>query len=148
MTVVDQELLDLRRARARRDVAELDYRRALARAAEGHTQRELADLLGLSQPSVSSALRTAERVPMPAEGQRSASPYEVCQRYAAGELTRAEAIAELIEWDYVVADWRPAPGDDLSIVPPGTFLEVMDAAHARLIDYEMYAEVFDAVAES
>ena len=50
------------RARHRKEVDELDYRRELRRLAQHrHSQREIAKWLGIAQPSVLSALRTAAK---------------------------------------------------------------------------------------
>ena len=64
------------------------------------TQVELARGLGLSQPTISDALKTAARVPEPRPGFSGADPYEIAQRYAAGDLTREELVEELSPWEY------------------------------------------------
>ncbi|WP_218973401.1 Fic/DOC family protein [Actinomyces wuliandei] len=92
------------------------------------------------------ALRAARRVPVPREGQRSASPYEVCQRYAAGELDREEAVAQLVAWPWVPAgEMRTSPGDDLMVVPEGTVQDLFRAERAGLIDVGMCEAVLDAL---
>ena len=148
MTAVHPEMKALKKARVRKELAELDYQRqlVLALVSKRMPQREVADVLGLSQPSVSSALKTARTVPMPREGSQSASPYEVCQRYAAGELTREETMAQLVAWPYASAgDMRTSPGDDLMVWPQGTTQEVMEAEADGLIDSDMCEAVLDAV---
>ncbi|RJF44925.1 LysR family transcriptional regulator [Actinomyces sp. 2119] len=146
MGVAEQELRALRRARVRKELAELEYHRQLVVAVARTSQRQVAAELGLSQPSVSSALRAARRVPVPREGQRSASPYEVCQRYAAGELDREEAVAQLVAWPYVPAgEMRTSPGDDLMVVPEGTVQDLFRAERAGLIDVGMCEAVLDAL---
>ena len=150
MTVVQdtvRELDELARARVRREVAELDYQRALVRAAQSHSQREIAHTVRLSQPSVSSALKTARRVAMPEPGQRWASPYEVCQRYAAGELTRDETIQILSTWVYADGSVSKEPWDDVTILPEGSIHEVVRASHCNLIDNDMYAAIIEAYAQ-
>lgn len=147
MTVVQdtvRELEELARARVRRELAELDYQRALVRAAQSHSQREIAHTVQLSQPSVSAALKTARRVAMPEPGQRWASPYEVCQRYAAGELDRDEALRVLCAWPYVEPEGKPDPWDDLMLHTEGSIDDVVQARSDKLIDDEMYEAILDA----
>lgn len=146
MTTMQWEMGALKKARLKKELAELDYRRMLVRALAGSSQREVAVALGLSQPSISSALKMAKTVPMPSEGAQSASPYEVCQRFAVGELTRDEAVAQLIAWPYVrAADMRTSPGDDVMSWPAGTTQEVLEAESDGLIDKDMCETVLDAV---
>lgn len=142
-----RELDELARARVRREVAELDYQRALVRAAQSHSQREIAHTVQLSQPSVSSALKTARRVAMPEPGQQWASPYEVCQRYAAGELDRDEALRVLCAWPYVEPEGKPDPWDDLMLHTEGSIDDVVQAHGDNLIDDEMYAAIIQAYAQ-
>ena len=147
MTVVREtvrELDELMRARVRQEVAELDYQRALVRAAQSHSQREIAQAVRLSQPSVSSALKTAQRVKMPEPGQRWATPYEVCQRYAVGELDRDEALRVLCAWPYVQPEGKADPWDDLMPHTEGSIDDVVQARGDGLIDDEMYEAILDA----
>lgn len=102
----------------------------------------------VSQPAISQALKTAPRVQMPLPGRDSAGPYEVCLRYAAGQLTREQTIAQLSAWPYTQADTLPADGDDIVVIPPGTMHEVVEAKHAGLIDREMYGEFVREIAAS
>ena len=89
------------RARQNKELAELDYRRELIQlASSGISQTQISQWLGIAQPSVSSALRTAENVKMPLEGFSGATPYEICQRYAAGYLEREQLIDELVRFPY------------------------------------------------
>src|SRR5450756_1930654 len=81
-----------RRLRSRREVDGLDYYRVLRRLAVQMTQVDLARSLGLTQPSISSALKSAARVAEPREGFSGASPYEIAQRYSAGEMNRDQTI--------------------------------------------------------
>jgi hypothetical protein len=64
----------------------------------GRTQAELANALGLTQPSISSALKSAARLADPRPGFSGAGPYEIAQRYAAGELDRERLLYELSRW--------------------------------------------------
>ena len=88
MTVEDAVRRELVVARARRDVARLDYESAVARASEvGMLQSEIAKVVGVSQSAVSQLLASAARAPRVRCGLSGATPYEACQRYAAGLLS-------------------------------------------------------------
>lgn len=128
---------------------QLDYRRELSRLASlSGTQREWAKALGISQPSLSSALKTARTVSPVRPGFSGADPYEVCQRYALGELTREQLIDELTRWDYVVHEKREHDYfDDLRFSTDGSFDDVGRAHDDRLLGDELYDTILDAVAE-
>lgn len=132
------------RARRRKEIDELDYRRELRRLGErGYTQTQIAGWLGIAQPSVTSALKTAAKVSLPAEGLSGATPYEICQRYAAGFVDRAQLVDELSRWQYVPRGTTSGPLDDLIVDPPGSWAEVEQAAYAGLIGDDIYEEVFE-----
>lgn len=131
------------RARHREDIGELDYRRELRRLREqGFTQTQIGNWLGLAQPSVLSALRTAEKVPMPIEGFSGATPYEICERYAAGFITRDQVIDELTRFPYK-EESRTDGYNSIVVDPPGTWSELVRASFRGLIDDELYEEVFN-----
>lgn len=135
------------RLRYRRDVDDVDFRRALAALAlEGHPQARMAAWLGISQPAVSQLLKTARATSAPRSGFSGASPMELCERYAAGLLSRAELVDELTRWEYP-AEADGDPWDDLAMRPEGGFQEVTRALGRGLIDAELYDEVLDAVAQ-
>ena len=130
-------------ARRRKDIDELDYRRALlALRASGYTQLQIAKWVGVTQPTVLSALRTAEKVAPPLDGFSGATPTEICQRYAAGYIDRAQLIDELTRFPYV-AGGQTDGYDSLLVDPPGAWAEVDEAAQAGLIDDDVYEEVFN-----
>lgn len=132
------------RARHRKDMDELDYRRELRRLdQQGRSQREIAKWLGIAQPSVLSALRTAAKVTMPLDGFSGATPYEICQRYAAGFLDRTQLVDELTRFPYVKGGQTDGH-DSLLVDPPGTWSEVSDAIRRGLIEDGIYEEVFNA----
>ena len=135
-----------RRLRSRREVDGLDYYRVLRRLAVQMTQVDLARSLGLTQPSISSALKSAARVAEPRDGFSGASPYEIAQRYSAGGMSRDQTIDELARWEYV-----PAPRTDghdwLTDDPDGTWDEVRRALSDGLLDAEMYTAVQDRADE-
>lgn len=131
--------------RQRAELDQLDYRRELVRLASlGGTQRQLAEALGISQPSLSSALKTAQKVPPVRPGFSGADPYEVCQRYAVGQLAREQLVDELTRWEYI----KPEPVehgffDDLRFTTPGSFDDVVRACTSGLIDGELYDILLD-----
>lgn len=130
-------------ARRRKEIDELDYRRELRRLEQrGYSQRDIARWLGIAQPSVLSALRTASKVTMPLDGFSGATPYEICQRYAAGFVDRAKLVDELTRFPYVKGG-RTDGYDSLIVDPAGTWSEVSDAARRGLIEDDVYEEVFN-----
>ncbi|MFD8770983.1 hypothetical protein [Microbacterium oxydans] len=130
-------------ARRRKEIDELDYRRELRRLEQrGYSQRDIARWLGIAQPSVLSALRTASKVAMPLDGFSGATPYEICQRYAAGFIDRAKLVDELTRFPYVKGGQTDGY-DSLIVDPAGTWSEVSDAARRGLIEDDVYEEVFN-----
>ena len=131
------------RARRRREMDELDYRRELRRLDQrGYSQREIAKWLGIAQPSVLSALRTAAKVSMPVDGFSGATPFEICQRYAAGFIDRVTLVDELTRFPYVKGGQTDGY-DSLIVDPAGTWAEVDDAVRRGLIEDDVYEEVFN-----
>lgn len=131
------------RARRRKEIDELDYKRALRQLEEhGYTQREISKWLGIAQPSVLSALKTAAKVTMPLDGFSGAVPYEICQRYAAGFIDRAQLVDELTRFPYVKGGQTDGY-DSLMVDEPGTWAEVDDATRRGLIEDDVYEEVFN-----
>ncbi|WEG08317.1 hypothetical protein PU630_13890 [Microbacterium horticulturae] len=130
-------------ARRRKEIDELDYRRELRRLGErGYSQRDISRWLGIAQPSVLSALRTAAKVAMPLDGFSGATPYEICERYAAGFVDRAKLVDELVRFPYVKGGHTDGC-DSLIVDPPGTWSEVSDARRRGLIEDDVYEEVFN-----
>lgn len=140
-TELPPQMRAVQRNRVREQIAHLDYLRSLAVAAHGAAQRQLADVLGISQAAVSKTLRSARAVPPVREGFSGAGPYEIAQRYAAGELTREQVVDELVRWQY-----EPMPRtdgwDDLLVIEPGTFEDVAQARRHGLIEDSVYDEVW------
>jgi hypothetical protein len=139
-----------RTSRIREHLARLDGQRALAEAsALGVTQSALASELRVTQPTISSALKTARSTPPAAAGFHGATPYEVCQRYAVGEITREVLVDELTRWpmrparatdglDWITGDvgeWNEqvGPALDEGLIDDETYDAVLKlrAAHAR-----------------
>lgn len=131
------------RARRRKEIDELDYRRELRRLEEcGYSQTQISKWLGIAQPSVLSALRTAAKVTMPLDGFSGATPYEICQRYAGGLIDRAQLVDELTRFPYVEGGHTDGY-DSLIVDPASTWSEVSDARRRGLIENDVYEEVFN-----
>lgn len=130
-------------AHTRMQLATLDYRRAIKQlSAEGHPQTVIARMVGVSQPAIAQSLRRSRDLTGPVEGFAGASPYEIIQRFIAGQIDRDEAIAQLARWDYpraVLTDGE----DDLSFDEPGGWGEVELACDQGLIDDDFIDEVQD-----
>ena len=124
-TDVSDAMQDLIRLRQLHEIVSLDYRRGLrAVANSGVSQREIAQRLRVTQPTISAVLRKAQDLPQVAEGFSGAGPAEICQRYAAGLISR----------DQLIYDW-------LVVAPPGSWEEVTDALYEGWIDDDIYDEV-------
>jgi hypothetical protein len=133
--------------RLRKELIDLDYKREILVLSKDHSQRELAKWLGIAQPSINAVLQRAKKnLALVPEGFSGASPYEICQRYAADEITRVQLVDQLTRWQYVPGNSTDGY-DDLIVDPPGTFREVEAAYRHGLIDGDLYDEVFDAVAD-
>ena len=78
-----------------------------------------------------------------ADGFSGATPYEICERYAVGEIDRDRLIDELTRFPYVPGGTTDGY-DSLIVDPPGTWSEVSDAECGGLIDEQVYEEVFTA----
>lgn len=135
----------LLKARQRMEVDALDYKRTLKAAADGMSQREMAALLGMSQPAVAKALQRAQSVPAVVGEFNAASPYEVCQRYAAGFIDRDELVRQLVAWPYKPTPWANEYGEYEESLE-GTWEDVGDALRHELIDAATYDEVLSKTA--
>lgn len=150
ITSTEKALDAARRARARRELGKLDYIRNVRVAVEAIDQAAIARALGVSQPSISKLLSGAEArgvQPVP-YGFSGASPYEIAERYAAGDINRETVIHELSSWPYAMnegaaaaaAEWESTPYLDT----PGSFAEVGRAFDEGLIDGDAYDQILDA----
>ena len=138
MTTTSDELRTVIVSRARMNVATLDYRRSLKRAsAAGYSQSAIARTVRISQPSVSEALHRASGLMDITEGFAGAGPYEICQRYTAGELERDEVVAQLARWSYTPDVRSEVLADPLRVDQPGGWGEVESALDDGLIDDEL-----------
>jgi len=135
MTPHDVEYLNqVVAARARMELASLDFKRTIQDAAEHLRQKTIAEWARLSEPRVSQIVHRTDRL---RPGFSGSSPTEVAQRYAAGEISAQQTVDELSRWEY-----RPMPAVDPfnETWDPGkgTWLEVEDAWFARVITDAMY----------
>jgi hypothetical protein len=138
---------EARKARHRREVADLDYRRNVVRLrdVDGLTQATIATLVGVAQPTVQKILVHAASLSMPAEGFSGADPYEICQRYAAGLMDRAQLVDELTRWEYTPRARTESAFDDLIVDEPGSTADLEDALRHGLIDDDLFDEVADLI---
>lgn len=135
----DPELVMIRRLRNRRAVDRLDELRAIRSASRRLRQGDLAREVGLSQAAVSKAITLAAQVPDLAAGFSGATPYEIAQRYAAGELTEDQVVDELGRWPYAQGD--PGDGVDWLTFEAGEWALVERALSEHLISEAIYAAV-------
>jgi hypothetical protein len=124
-------------ARARMELASLDFKRSIQNAAEHLRQKTIAEWARLSEPRVSQIIHRTDRI---RPGFSGASPTEVAQRYAVGEISEQQTVDELSRWEY-----RPMPAadpfDETWDPGSGTWLEVEDAWFARLITDAMFGAI-------
>ena len=130
----EQDRRSLVRARARLELAPIDFNREVVRTVSHASQTQVAAHIGLTQARVSQIVSTT---PKPREGFSGASPREIAQRFAAGELTEAQAIDELGRWPYREIG-HPDEHDGLWEPGEGTWLDVELAHSDELITDEVY----------
>lgn len=142
-TVPQHEVVNrARRSRLRAHLAQLDYLRDLAAASGlGVTQTEIARELRVTQPAISQSLKTATATPPVREGFHGATPYEIAERYATGEITREQVIDELARWPYTSGE--PSDGVDWLTYVPSDFSEVTKALTDGLLDDVTYDAILD-----
>lgn len=131
------------RAKVRRDLADLDYRREVAAAAGVRKQVEIARATGTTQGNVSHLL---SKRPAPVLDEfHGATPYELCQRHAAGQISDDELVKELSRWPYRAADTRTNGYDTLLVPVSGSFDDVDLALDQGLIPDEIYGRIYEAL---
>lgn len=137
-------LTPVARTRIIRDLSDLDFKRALVTEINnGATQQEVARSARMSQPAISQHLKHARKIEFPKPGFSGSTPLEVCERYAAGHISREQAKKELVAWPYLPI---PAPDslvDDGGPVPPGTWDDVIIAADRGYVDKDLYNEIIE-----
>ena len=138
----------LGRAAARRARAEADFYSTVAEIGGAVPQTQIADVLHTTQSNVSRWAARGREQQLP-EGQLARSPYEVAQRYAAGEITREQMLRALIKWEYVPElpaeknDWYGGPE-----FPRGSFEETTARAYRDgLLPGEDYDAILNALAD-
>ena len=135
---VEKELIEL---------AELRMVKALADAGAKHNQ--LARGLGINEYKLPDMLKKAERVEPIRAGFSSGSPYEICQRYYVGELTRTQAIDELVRWEYKPQakgeEWDPWGMEGGAPRVRGSWDDLDTAEIHNLIDDDFFNEVADQI---
>ncbi|PWH05352.1 hypothetical protein DEO23_12220 [Brachybacterium endophyticum] len=142
-TTIDASAQRVRRLRNRRDLLELDIRREVKRLYEtGLSERKIARLVEVAQPTIHKMLEVASRDPELLDGFAGATPMEICQRYAAGEFDREQLVDELVRYPYT-KEGTTDGYDWLSVDPPGTWSEVSAAIERGLIDEDVYVDVFN-----
>lgn len=134
----------IRRARIARDIAELDLQRALVQAAQdGVRQVDMAAAAQMAQPSVSTRLAHASRVPQATKGFSGADPYEIAQRYHLGYISEGQLMDELSRWEYLPEPEPEHIFDDGGPNPPGIWDDVVRAHRHKLISDEQYNKLLE-----
>jgi hypothetical protein len=137
------EIAEVRRLRLCQRLDRNDEVRLTRRLVAQSSQRDVARALGVAQPTISVELKRFAHLAEVPEGFSGASPYEIAERFAAGQITREQLIDQLGRWQY-----RPLPPvaetDDLMMDTAGTWLEVEQANTDGLIDDAAYAAAFAA----
>lgn len=142
-TKVDRPGLRVRQLRRRRDLLELEIRREVKQLRrDGLSERKIAALVEVSQPTIHKMLEVADRDPDPLEGFNGATPLEICERYDAEEFDREELVNQLARFPYVKGG-KTDGYDSLIVDPPGTWSEVSQAIELGLIDEDVYEDVFN-----
>jgi len=140
------EAVAARKARYRREMADVDYRRNVVLLRNrGKSQTEIAAMIGVAQPTVQKLLARAEAITMPPPGFSGADPYEICQRYAAELISREQLRDELSRWEYAPRARTADPIDDLIVDTPGSIADVKHAMRQGLIDEDLFYEIVEAV---
>lgn len=129
------------RLRQRREINDLDYRREVIQLGKTYSQRQIGRWLGIAQPSVQKTLKAAAKDPVLIEGFSGATPYEICQRYAAGLMKREQLVDELTRFPYTEGD-KTDSYDSLTVDPGGAWAEVSTAVRRGLIEDDVYESVF------
>lgn len=138
----------LHNQRLRIEVMTLEYKRTL-KAVKGEKipQKAVAEKLGISQPAVAKSMKNARDVPDVLPNRIAATPFEVCQKYAAGLVKRDVLISELVRWTYSPTPMADEHGDYKGGIS-GTFDEVTVAKRMGLLDGKTYAEIVARITAS
>lgn len=141
---IQRQTAQAKKLRARIAIDQIDLKRLLLRLTDaGVSQVQLGRALGISQPTLSSNLKTAARINPIVPGFSGADPYEISQRFAAGVLTRDRLLDELLRWEFVPSALVDGQ-NDLAFDIPGSFDDVVRAYGDGLIDAVLYEHLLDA----
>lgn len=69
------------------------------------------------------------------------TPTDICNAYAAGRISKARLVRELVHYPYVPGGETDGY-DSLIVDPPGVFAEVADARRSLVITDDIYEDVF------
>lgn len=120
----------------RRDLAALDLDRAVAR-----TPLSEADNHALKRWVHRTRHFGSGPDSMPLDGFSGSTPYEICERFAAGLIDESQVLDELVRYPYVPGGSTDGY-DSLIADHPGTWSEVASATRHGLIDQRAYEAVF------
>lgn len=124
---------------ARSQVIELDYLRTLHKAAQTLALDEIAQQFpGIRRSQLAKEIAQAHKLAPVPPGFSGASPFELCQRYAIGELTETELIEQLSRWKYATL---PATGVPTIATVPGSVQDLDRARRRSLISNRLYAKL-------
>ena len=142
-----QELVEkARHTKVRKRLMDLEvYRMINTILSTGAEPQAITQYLGIPASEREAMIQKAERVEPIRVGFSSGSPYEICQRYYIGELTRAQAIDELVRWEYKPQakgeEWDPWGMEGGAPEVPGSWDDLDTAKVHKLIDYDLVLEV-------
>ncbi|MDO5747184.1 MAG: hypothetical protein Q4P66_05960 [Actinomycetaceae bacterium] len=96
---IDNKVINqARKVRAAKDLAHIDYLRAILQGTRVMSQTQVAEELGVTQPAISQVLRAKPEPQMPRNGFSGADPLETIKRFVAGHITKPATIRELKLW--------------------------------------------------
>ena len=142
-----QELVEkARHTKVRKRLMDLEvYRMINTILSTGAEPQAITQYLGIPASEREAMIQKAERVEPIRAGFSSGSPYEICQRYYIGELTRAQAIDELVRWEYKPQakgeEWDPWGMEGGAPEVPGSWDDLDTAKVHKLFDYDLVLEV-------
>ena len=142
-----QELVEKARyTKVRKRLMDLEvYRMINTILSTGAEPQAITQYLGIPTSEREAMIQKAERVEPIRAGFSSGSPYEICQRYYVGELTRAQAIDELVRWEYKPQakgeEWDPWGMEGGAPEVRGSWDDLDTAEVHKLIDYDLVLEV-------
>ena len=142
-----QELVEkARHTKVRKRLMDLEVHRMINTIlSTGAEPQAITQYLGIPASEREAMIKKAERVEPIRAGFSSGSPYEICQRYYIGELTRAQAIDELVRWEYKPQakgeEWDPWGMEGGAPRVRGSWDDLDTAETHELIDYDLTLEV-------